>query len=122
VATDETDSQIERSGQVPGRSNFIPTVQPFEPQADIDADLDRIARKAQFQRRERWENFRQLLTMSFFGGGFILIIISFVFAVYTLATLPHGNPEEFAKWIIEVIVGGLVAGLIGFWAVKSFEK
>lgn len=119
---DDIGTHDERPGHVPGRSNTIPTVRPFEPQADIDADLDRMARVTQFERRERWENFRQGLTIAFFVTGFLAILFGLSFAVYTLATLPESDREELAKWIIETLCGGLVAGLIGFWALKSFEK
>ena len=78
--------------------------------------------RANFRRAQRWENYRQFLVLSTFTVGAALILAGLVFSIYSL--LSSDDPELIAlsKWILETLLGALLAGLIAFWAVKSFEK
>lgn len=107
----------DHSARPPSAGDINPLASP----ADIDAQLERMRKIGDAGRNEKWANFRQILTISAFSAGMVVITFSLLFSIYILLT-KSADVSELAKWILETLLGGLIAGLIGFWAVKSFER
>ncbi|MEA3066169.1 MAG: hypothetical protein QOJ27_2630 [Sphingomonadales bacterium] len=59
-----------------------------------------------------------------FALGLVALVLFTAFAWSSWVLLPTAASEkrEIARWVLETEVGGFVAGLIGMWVVKSFEK
>lgn len=104
------------------RPSHIVRVEPFADPEEIDRELEVASRRAQFIRNQRWENYRQYLVISWFSVVTIVLFLALVLSITVILTSSDDRNLETAKWILETLVGGFIAGLIGFWAVKSFEK
>lgn len=96
-------------------------IDPFDTSENIAGQLDHMRKIGDAARNERWANVRQLLTIVTFIIGLIGILAALCFSGFILLTRGP-DPVDLSKWILETLLGALVAGLIGFWAVKSFEK
>jgi hypothetical protein len=105
-----------------GRPDHIVSINPLAGIADIEEELDRAARISKFQRNERWENSRQVFVLFCFSVISLALVIGFAWSVWVLTPSDEGQQIEIARWILATEIGGLVAGLIGFWAIKTFEK
>jgi hypothetical protein len=103
-----------------GRSDF--QINFLADDDEIGRDLDRAERRARFLRTERWENARQYLVLFSLGSIAIVLLLAFLWSVWILLPQEAVERRELARWVLETEVGGLVAGLIGLWAVKSFER
>jgi hypothetical protein len=111
----ETESRPEQSGRL--------LLDPLDtdPYANL-RKLEEMEQLARFRRNQRWETSRQMVVLFWFASGSLLILIGAVASGLTLIMSDNEHNIHVAKWVLETVVGGLVAGLIGFWAVKSFEK
>lgn len=105
-----------------GRSSVPVNIDPLAGEAEIDKDLDRAARRARFRRNERWENSRQWLVIVSLGAMTLVLLLAFLWSAWVLLPTDPNNRQELARWVLETEVGGLAAGIIGLWVVKSFEK
>jgi hypothetical protein len=89
---------------------------------DIDKEIEESNKIHVHKRRQRSENWRQNIVL----GGFMLAVLLIFFALFisawNLLTVHEGWVVERSTWVVETLVGGLIAGLIGFVAVKTYEK
>ena len=69
-----------------------------------------------------WERSRQAVVLMLFMLMTVTICVGFALSIIALLTYENGYRIELARWVIETLVGGFVAGLIGFIMVKSFER
>lgn len=114
----DQEGRPEKSGR-PFRSVNIDPLSGVE---ETDREIEQARRKSRFRRNERWENSRQLLVLVALAIVTLVLAVAFAWSVWTLIPTDPAKRIEIAQWILETEVGGLVAGLIGLWAVKSFEK
>ena len=117
MADDDTPSngdpaEVGHSGQI----NFLADVD------EIDRELEKARRRSNFLRNERWESARQYLVLACLSAITLVLLAAFAWSVWVLLPSDPRERTELARWVLETEIGGLVAGLIGLWAVKSFEK
>lgn len=88
----------------------------------INKELDEMEKMARFKRNQRWENARQAMVLFWFLAFSIVLFLALVLSITTLYVSSDDATRHLAMWVLETLVGGFIAGLIGFWAVKSFER
>jgi hypothetical protein len=110
-------------GKYEGRSGKPdrPLFDPLHPE-NVDLQLDLARKKSKYRRIERWENFRSFLSMGALTLGAIGFVVAFAMSCFTLLFSSDHWHVEVASRTFETLIGGLIAGLIGLWAVKSFER
>lgn len=89
---------------------------------DIDARIEVSAKIHTHQRRQRSENFRQILVLIWLLIVSTFTVLALLMAGWVLLFEPEGANVERAKWLYETVLGGFVAGIIGFVAIKTFER
>ena len=88
----------------------------------LDKFLEQKKKIGLHKRRENSENIRQIIVLGVFSLIAIYIIFGLTISTWNLLTMGEGVQLERSKWVIETLLGGLIAGLIGFIGVKTFEK
>jgi hypothetical protein len=91
-------------------------------QRDLDREIETTDRKSIARMNRIWREAQQIIVLALFLMGAVIIFMGMGFSVMTLLTEENDHQVELAKWILETELGALVAGLIGFTLVKSFEK
>jgi hypothetical protein len=89
---------------------------------EVDHVLEAMEKRARFKRNQRWENSRQVVVLFWFLAFSVILFLAMILSVTVLFTSADEPTRDLAKWVLETLVGGFIAGLIGFWAVKSFER
>ena len=89
---------------------------------DIDRKIQISTKIHMHKRRQRSENFRQAFVLFWFLIVTAFTIFALLTAGWVLLFQGEGANVERAKWLCETVLGGFVAGIIGFAAIKSFEK
>jgi hypothetical protein len=78
--------------------------------------------RQRYKLNNNWALWRQGIVLSLFVAAALLIVAGVGVSVYTLLSVESGHRVDIAKWVLETMLGALVAGIIGFAMVKSFEK